>query len=90
MSLQRAISLEDQRASAVQRQTRRQDLVAKYGDRAEAIIAGNAQIGMTQEEVLEAKGAPTRKSPIPPDYEVWVYDNYRVAFTDGKVTHAGH
>jgi hypothetical protein len=85
----KAMSLEDQRAAAVQRETRRQDLIAKYGDHAEAIIAGKAQIGMTQEEVLEAKGNPARKSPLPPNYEVWVYDHYRVAFTDGKVTHAG-
>jgi hypothetical protein len=86
----KAQSVDEQREATVKREARRQELVAKYGDHADAIIAGNAQIGMTQEEVLEAKGAPTRKSALPPNSEVWVYDNYRVAFTDGKVTHAGH
>jgi peptidoglycan hydrolase-like protein with peptidoglycan-binding domain len=89
-------SLEDQKAAAVQREIKRQDLVvrrqnlaAKYGDVADAIIAGIAQIGMTPEMVIEARGTPIKKITLPPNYEIWVYNQYRVAFTDGKVTHVG-
>lgn len=86
---QKSVSLEEQREAAVRRETRRQNLIAKYGDHADDIISGNAQIGMTLEEVHEARGEPARKSSLPPNYEVWVYDRYRVSFTDGKVTHVG-
>jgi hypothetical protein len=72
------------------RQTRLGELRTRFGQHAEAIIAGDIQIGMTTVEVVEAKGAPLRKDSFPPTYELWVYDPIRVAFADGKVTHVGH
>jgi Putative peptidoglycan binding domain len=72
-----------------EREKRRRDLVAKYGDHAQAILAGEAQVGMNAEEVTEARGWPGKRDQIPPNFEVWIYERYRVAFTDGKVTHVG-
>jgi hypothetical protein len=78
-----------ERRLAEQTAERRRTLIAKYGDHADAILAGIAQIGMLPEEVIAAKGDPRDKLTIPPGYEIWVYDNTRVSFTDGKVTHVG-
>jgi hypothetical protein len=72
------------------RQARLDELKTRFGQHAEAIIAGDVQMGMTTAEVLEAKGAPLREESFPPNYALWVYDSVRIAFTDGKVTHVGH
>jgi len=81
---------EEDRRLAEQRAERRRVLVAKYGGHADAILAGVAQIGMEAEEVIAAKGDPQERLTIPPSFEIWVYyNNTRVAFTDGKVSHVG-
>ena len=80
----------DTRQAAARREERRLDLTAKFGARAEAIMAGQVQLDMTQEEVTEAKGRPRKRESIPPNYEIWAYDGDRVAFTDKRVTHVGH
>jgi outer membrane protein assembly factor BamE (lipoprotein component of BamABCDE complex) len=72
------------------RQARLEDLRTRFGQHAEAIIAGDIQMGMTTAEVVEARGTPLHKDSFPPAYELWVYDPIRVAFADGKVTHVGH
>ena len=36
--------------------------------------------------VLEIRGEPRRKDKIPPNYELWIYADSRIAFGDGKVT----
>jgi hypothetical protein len=81
---------EEQNRTAEQREARLRELRIKFGERAEIIIAGNVLMGMTKEEVLEAKGKPNRMDSIPPNYELWAYFPDRIAFTDGRVTHSGH
>ena len=72
------------------RQARLDELRTRFGPHAEAIAAGDIQIGMITAEVAEARGTPLRKDSFPPNYELWVYDPIRVAFAGGKVTHVGH
>lgn len=49
------------------------------------------RIGMTQDQVLQLAGNPTRKSTFPcPEgakncLEIWKYDGYNVSFSDGVV-----
>ena len=86
----KALSREEQNKAAALRDTRRSELTSRFGERAEAIIAGEVQMDMTKEEVLETSGNPRRKDSLPPKYELWVYDSFRIAFTDGRVTHVGH
>jgi outer membrane protein assembly factor BamE (lipoprotein component of BamABCDE complex) len=62
----------------------------KFGVNADAIIAGIAEIGMSKDEVLEAKGEPRTRDSFPPNHELWAYDRYRIAFTEGRVSYAGH
>jgi hypothetical protein len=82
--------LEEQKKAAERRDARLQELRTRYGAHAEAIIDGEVQLGMTKQEVLEARGNPTRQDSLPPNYELWVYSPGRIAFTDQKVTHVGH
>ncbi len=40
------------------------------------------------EQVVSARGEPTRKDLIPPDAELWHYADGEVAFSQGKVSYA--
>lgn len=69
-------------------QARRRELTAAHGaEVAEAILAGTVLKAMTTEQVLLARGAPTRKEVIPPDAELWHYPGGEVAFSDGRVSY---
>lgn len=76
--------------TTAQKEARLSELKKKFGSHADAIVAGDVTIGMTAEEVLEARGRPQRQDSFPPNYRLWVYDSCRIAYTDGKVTHVGH
>jgi hypothetical protein len=69
-------------------QERKNTLVAKFGqEAAQAILSGNVRIGMSQEAVTAAWGAPTEKRAVPPADEFWRYPNGRsVVFANKKVT----
>jgi TPR repeat protein len=49
--------------------------------------AGPVVSGMTMEQVLSVRGAPTHKEVIPPDMELWHYPASEVAFQNGKVSY---
>ncbi|MDE2184966.1 MAG: hypothetical protein KGJ78_18280 [Alphaproteobacteria bacterium] len=94
MSLNGAVqSCRDQIAQAEQArlraEARHRDLVARFGsDEAADIEAGRVTVGMSKAAVLEARGRkPDHKDIIPPDDEMWVYDNERISISKGKVTY---
>lgn len=69
-------------------QARRRQLTETHGaETAEAILAATVLKGMTLEQVLLARGEPTRKEVIPPDAELWHYPGGEVAFSQGKVSY---
>lgn len=74
-------------AAKEKKEARRRDLVAKYGDKADAILAGQILLGMTKQEVFESRGNPRGRDVVPPTDEMWRYDSGRIVFTDGKVTY---
>ncbi len=74
-------------AAQERKDARRRELAEKYGDNADAILAGQIRQGMTKQEVFEARGAPRGRDVVPPMDELWRYNSGRVVFTDGKVTY---
>lgn len=78
-------------AEKAARESRRRDLARRYGQTiADAIMAGQVQVGMTREQVLAARGNPQQTRIVPPNDELWIYGNDRVALSGGKVTYVGH
>jgi peptidoglycan hydrolase-like protein with peptidoglycan-binding domain len=71
------------------KESRRRELISKFGSHADAIIAGEIQLEMTKDEVVESQGRPHTTIIVSPIYEVWVYDTNRVAFTQDRVSHVG-
>jgi hypothetical protein len=73
-----------------QKEERLSDLTAKYGaDDAAYIVAGQVMMGMTTDEVLEARGRPGTKDIVPPSDELWGYSDTRIVLSNGKVTFIG-
>ena len=58
-----------------------------YQNIVDPLKAGPVVSGMTMEQVLSVRGAPTRKEVIPPDMELWHYPASEVAFQNGKVSY---
>lgn len=76
------------RADESPEQARRRELTAQHGaEVADAILAGTVLKEMTMEQVLLARGAPSRKELIPPEIELWHYATGEVAFSGGKVSY---
>lgn len=74
----------------IKAEERKRTLNEKYGAViADHILAGRVVKNMTEEQVLEAAGQPSRKERIPPNFELWIYRNQRIAILNGRVTHAG-
>lgn len=70
------------------KEARRRDLTAKYGPEiADAIVSGRVLIGMTKSQVIEARGQPDRIEKIPPNDELWIYDDDRIVFEGERVTY---
>jgi len=55
---------------------------------AEAISRGEVLIGMSMDDVVRSRGEPLRKEVIPPDAELWYFDDGEVAFSSGLVSYA--
>ena len=69
-------------------EVRRRELTETHGaEIADAILAGTVLREMTREQVVLARGEPTRKEVIPPDAELWHYPGGEVAFSGGKVSY---
>lgn len=76
------------REARARAEARRRALVDRYGESvADSILAGRLLNSMTAEQVVETLGQPMRKDRIPPNFELWIYHNKRVALRDGQVTH---
>jgi len=54
---------------------------------AEAMATGQVLEQMTMEQVVQARGEPIDKEVIPPDSELWRYEDGEVAFSAGKVSY---
>ncbi|MBL8547822.1 MAG: hypothetical protein JNL81_15255 [Hyphomonadaceae bacterium] len=75
-----------QRLRATQN-ARRSDLVSRHGVAvADAILAGQVSAGMTPQQVLEARGQPSRREDLTPTEQIWHYGSERVMFSNGRVT----
>ena len=70
---QASVHAEPPAAAKPPAEARRAEFAATYGAAAaDAILAGVVRIDMTMEQVLLARGAPSRKEVIPPDTELWL------------------
>lgn len=68
----------------------RRELISTHGvAAAEAIMAGMVVKDMTTEQVILSIGPPNKKETIPPDAELWKYQEGEIAFSGGKVSYAG-
>jgi len=66
---------------------RRSDLVSRHGAAtADAILAGQVNAGMTPQQVIEARGQPSRREDLTPTEQIWHYGSERVMFSNGRVT----
>jgi hypothetical protein len=75
------------RQSQATRDARRADLIARHGGTvAAAILAGQVTAGMTAQQVLEARGQPSRREELTPTEQIWHYGAERVMFSNGQVT----
>jgi len=73
--------------SRAARDARRSDLVSRHGAAiADAILAGEVNPGMTQQQVVEARGQPSRREELTPTEQIWHYGSERVMFSNGRVT----
>ena len=68
-------------------EARKKMLTEKYGaEAADAIMNGRVLVGMSREEVIEARGNPDRVMKVPPSDEMWSYGSDRIILIDGKVS----
>jgi hypothetical protein len=75
------------RQAEAARNARRTDLTARYGATiANAIVAGQVVAGMTPQQVIEARGQPSRRETLTPTDQIWHYGSERVMFSNGRVT----
>ncbi len=66
-------------------------LEARYGKRQGDMVAqGHIDIGMNEEEVQLAWGAPIARNPKGKSREIWNYGEDKVVFTRGKVSAVTH
>ena len=92
-------SLQEERAKLARDEKRKQELIAKYGQKyAQDIINGNPSVGMTKEMCLEACGNPnngiTKTTTSEGEQEGWTYGFYsrgyiyfvEITFVNGKIT----
>ena len=92
-------SIQEERAKLAKDEKRKQELIAKYGQKyAQDIIEGNPTIGMTKEMCIEACGNPnkgiTKKTTSAGEQEEWTYGLYsmgylyfvEITFVNGKIT----
>lgn len=68
--------------------TRRKQVVEMHGEEfADQILNGEIVVGMNIEQVIAARGEPSRKDLIPPDDELWYYGVGSVSFYKGEVAY---
>lgn len=68
----------------------RNAVAAKYGaGAADAILTGRVTKGMTAQQVLAAKGQPSKRERITAGNEQWYYPGARIIFTKGRVSYIG-
>lgn len=66
-------------------------LEARYGKRQGDMVAqGHIDVGMNEEEVQLAWGAPIARNPKGKSSEIWNYGEDKVVFTRGKVSAVTH
>ena len=66
-------------------------LVTKYGAKtADDISNHSVSLGMTKDQVLEARGEPVSRQLVPPNDELWKYGADQVVITSGRVSYIGH
>ena len=77
---------EEQRMAELAREARRSDLITRHGPTiGEAIYSGRVLVGMSREQVIEARGQPSRREQLTPTDEIWYYGGLRVGFANGRV-----
>jgi hypothetical protein len=70
---------------------RQKELIAKYGRKfGKEIASGNIDVGMNQDEVMDAWGNPDDRQQLANGKEKWVYGKDAVTFSRGKVAAVGH
>ncbi len=82
---------QQQQQSAEDPAQRQKELIAKYGKKfGKEIAAGNIDIGMSQDAVVDSWGDPEDRQQLPNGKEKWVYGKDAVTFSHGKVAAVGH
>lgn len=89
LAAKRAADAEAARIAA-QREARISSLKSRFPSNWVAkIVAGDVELGWSQEAVRESLGAPKSVVRTPDGSEMWSYQGRRVVFTAGKVTYFG-